>query len=225
MLVLRFFLCFFFFSSRRRHTRFDCDWSSDVCSSDLLADRWEPARQLVRAHVWLLLWSVALGLAFMAVLAWCVRRLRRRVPASAWSRAGACACAAGDALCRKLLDTAPVGLALVRCSDRSLLLSNGLARQWVCSDASWFEHALAGGTQQGPRELALGDGRLVEVSTTPTTHAGEPVVFCLVSDVTALRQVQAALVDAKLRAESASQAKTQFLATMKIGRASCRERV
>src|SRR5260370_42012689 len=27
----------FFFSSRRRHTRFKCDWSSDVCSSDLLA--------------------------------------------------------------------------------------------------------------------------------------------------------------------------------------------
>src|SRR2546430_4393317 len=25
-----------FFSSRRRHTRFDCDWSSDVCSSDLV---------------------------------------------------------------------------------------------------------------------------------------------------------------------------------------------
>src|SRR3989475_12058126 len=29
----------FFFSSRRRHTRFDCDWSSDVCSSDLLPGR------------------------------------------------------------------------------------------------------------------------------------------------------------------------------------------
>src|SRR6266481_8975503 len=28
---------FFFFSSRRRHTRWNCDWSSDVCSSDLLA--------------------------------------------------------------------------------------------------------------------------------------------------------------------------------------------
>src|SRR5690606_40264021 len=28
---------FFFFSSRRRHTRFSRDWSSDVCSSDLLA--------------------------------------------------------------------------------------------------------------------------------------------------------------------------------------------
>src|SRR2546427_12182705 len=31
------YCCFFFFSSRRRHTRFDCDWSSDVCSSDLSA--------------------------------------------------------------------------------------------------------------------------------------------------------------------------------------------
>src|SRR5260370_23285901 len=27
----------FFFSSRRRHTRFKCDWSSDVCSSDLVS--------------------------------------------------------------------------------------------------------------------------------------------------------------------------------------------
>src|SRR6266481_9777930 len=26
---------YFFFSSRRRHTRWNCDWSSDVCSSDL----------------------------------------------------------------------------------------------------------------------------------------------------------------------------------------------
>src|SRR5690606_41088091 len=33
---LRFLLVFcFFFSSRRRHTRFSRDWSSDVCSSDL----------------------------------------------------------------------------------------------------------------------------------------------------------------------------------------------
>ena len=29
-------LFFFFFSSRRRHTRSLCDWSSDVCSSDLV---------------------------------------------------------------------------------------------------------------------------------------------------------------------------------------------
>src|SRR5688572_31040411 len=34
---------FFFFSSRRRHTRFDCDWSSDVCSSDLVKRFWTSA--------------------------------------------------------------------------------------------------------------------------------------------------------------------------------------
>src|SRR5690349_23231528 len=33
----RFRLLFFFFSSRRRHTRSLRDWSSDVCSSDLVA--------------------------------------------------------------------------------------------------------------------------------------------------------------------------------------------
>src|SRR5260221_13722015 len=39
------YMFFFFFSSRRRHTRSLCDWSSDVCSSDLeeaaqVASKW-----------------------------------------------------------------------------------------------------------------------------------------------------------------------------------------
>src|ERR1035438_8552296 len=34
---MMFFFFFFFFSSRRRHTRCLSDWSSDVCSSDLVA--------------------------------------------------------------------------------------------------------------------------------------------------------------------------------------------
>src|SRR6266853_2675254 len=33
-------ILFFLFSSRRRHTSFDCDWSSDVCSSDLELKIW-----------------------------------------------------------------------------------------------------------------------------------------------------------------------------------------
>src|SRR5690606_40980438 len=39
LLTFDYYLCvfsfLFFFSSRRRHTRFSRDWSSDVCSSDL----------------------------------------------------------------------------------------------------------------------------------------------------------------------------------------------
>src|SRR5207253_6252963 len=40
---------FFFFSSRRRHTRWPRDWSSDVCSSDLVVnhDRRAPGRAAV----------------------------------------------------------------------------------------------------------------------------------------------------------------------------------
>src|SRR5260221_7601041 len=37
---------FFFFSSRRRHTRSLCDWSSDVCSSDLILVDHPPDRRL-----------------------------------------------------------------------------------------------------------------------------------------------------------------------------------
>src|SRR2546426_4603167 len=39
-------MMFFFFSSRRRHTRLQGDWSSDVCSSDL-ADTFGQTRQLL----------------------------------------------------------------------------------------------------------------------------------------------------------------------------------
>src|SRR3712207_3855448 len=39
--------CIFFFSSRRRHTRYWRDWSSDVCSSDLS----DPAPQFPQPHL------------------------------------------------------------------------------------------------------------------------------------------------------------------------------
>src|SRR5699024_11681365 len=51
------FLYFFFFSSRRRHTRSKRDWSSDVCSSDLLsisfphASGWEYMKDFVLPYV------------------------------------------------------------------------------------------------------------------------------------------------------------------------------
>src|SRR5437588_8894352 len=42
--VICILICFFFFSSRRRHTRSLCDWSSDVCSSDLASTQDSLAR-------------------------------------------------------------------------------------------------------------------------------------------------------------------------------------
>src|SRR5205814_7628106 len=43
--VFYFFCFFFFFSSRRRHTRCLSDWSSDVCSSDLIEPWWSWMRR------------------------------------------------------------------------------------------------------------------------------------------------------------------------------------
>src|SRR5947199_3875155 len=44
-------LCYFFFSSRRRHTICLSDWSSDVCSSDLTSlQQW--AAELLYANIW-----------------------------------------------------------------------------------------------------------------------------------------------------------------------------
>src|SRR5256886_11258634 len=43
----------FFFSSRRRHTRFDCDWSSDVCSSDLIPVGLPPGTRVAHKTGWI----------------------------------------------------------------------------------------------------------------------------------------------------------------------------
>src|SRR5205085_7580285 len=43
---------FFFFSSRRRHKIFDCDWSSDVCSSDLTASARSASRRSPSSSRW-----------------------------------------------------------------------------------------------------------------------------------------------------------------------------
>src|SRR5256885_7967261 len=67
--ILIFFI--FFFSSRRRHTRLQGDWSSDVCSSDLvgavifgmLADRYGRRRPLMANVIYFSVIEFACGFA------------------------------------------------------------------------------------------------------------------------------------------------------------------
>src|SRR5690625_7118386 len=49
-LISMLFLVYFFFSSRRRHTRWPRDWSSDVCSSDLFGDITAVSGPVQRGH-------------------------------------------------------------------------------------------------------------------------------------------------------------------------------
>src|SRR5205085_3298009 len=73
---------FFFFSSRRRHTRFDCDWSSDVCSSDLC---------------WFGLYTVTYSSTFLGPLNLVVSMVTSRKPVSRGWRT----CEIGRASCRE----------------------------------------------------------------------------------------------------------------------------
>src|SRR3989475_13320516 len=93
----------FFFSSRRRHTRFDCDWSSDVCSSDL--KEWErdgitlkpDAYHRGGKKAWLLeqmvqltpvsFWTRALGLTPLEVMEWSRRSDWKSSLRQGWVRA------------------------------------------------------------------------------------------------------------------------------------------
>src|SRR2546430_10524604 len=65
-------LYFFFFSSRRRHTIFDCDWSSDVCSSDLIAGSLALSSREITLGVWTP--PVALGLGTVGITSSSVNR-------------------------------------------------------------------------------------------------------------------------------------------------------
>src|SRR3990167_4548203 len=49
------------FSIRRRHTRFDCDWSSDVCSSDLMLWHWRILRWITNGFAAVFRRTMGLG--------------------------------------------------------------------------------------------------------------------------------------------------------------------
>src|SRR5204862_3279006 len=59
---------FFFFSSRRRHTRSLRDWSSDVCSSDLSYCRWVMAQRQYEYSQKLMLRALAVDPNYPAAL-------------------------------------------------------------------------------------------------------------------------------------------------------------
>ncbi|MBW4980861.1 hypothetical protein KZZ05_21540, partial [Marinobacter adhaerens] len=58
------------------------------------------------------------------------------------------------------------------------------------------------------------DGRHLYLSSAPTRYKGEDVLFCAFSDISARKQVEAALEEARHSADAANAAKTLFLATM-----------
>src|SRR5207249_8498273 len=73
---------FFFFSSRRRHTRSKRDWSSDVCSSDLAAGGVLGVPALVPAGLRLPAFATSAGVALIAAVLARARTAHRTDPKS-----------------------------------------------------------------------------------------------------------------------------------------------
>src|SRR5207249_5815714 len=76
-------LLYFFFSSRRRHTRSKRDWSSDVCSSDLLCkSRRAAGRELGRIRPTRAYYQARKSNAQSQVLPWILHQLESELPSN-----------------------------------------------------------------------------------------------------------------------------------------------
>ncbi|WP_175175334.1 ATP-binding protein [Achromobacter pestifer] len=115
---------------------------------------------------------------------------------------------------QKLIQVAPVGLCLLRRSDGAVVLSNDMARRWFQGTPGWRSKLLLEDAIETGREHHFSDGRSAYLTFALTTYQGESVMLCGISDISALKQVEQSLLQAKRDAEAANQAKTAFLATM-----------
>lgn len=127
---------------------------------------------------------------------------------------------------RTMIDTAPVGICVIRHDDASIVLENQLARTLLAEPGQQQDmvthhpellriYRKELGTADN-YELALsGDGsRHVLVAFTSSRYQGEAVLLCTLSDISARKQTEAALASAKRASDAASEAKSAFLATM-----------
>ncbi len=124
-----------------------------------------------------------------------------------------------DAFSRAVIQTAPVALCVLRHGSHQVVMQNRLAELWL-GDADAITRIsrdwdLSGRIGAGAGELVFElEGRALHASFAPTRYRGENVVLCAFNDISAHKQAQQMLADAKRSADAASEAKSVFLATM-----------
>ncbi|TAL53593.1 ATP-binding protein [Pandoraea sp.] len=133
---------------------------------------------------------------------------------------------------RTVIETSPIGLAVLRKHDRSVAMQN---RNFIPL-SRWRPVAAPGGDttprgalpdpgwaaalvfhQQLGRHPHISDtqtGRIYQLELADTTHKDDAVVLCALADITEQKQAEQILEHARREAEAASAAKTQFLATI-----------
>ncbi|QRY81677.1 response regulator [Pseudomonas sp. PDNC002] len=123
-----------------------------------------------------------------------------------------------NAFSRAVIQTAPVALCVLRHGSHQVVMQNRLAELWL-GDAEAITRIsrdwdLGGDNGDAGDRVFEVEGRTLHASFAPTRYHGENVVLCAFNDISAHRQAQQMLADAKLSADAASEAKTVFLATM-----------
>jgi len=162
-------------------------------------------------------------LAFLlgcSLLVWGMcRRINRRLIGPAQHRLDALV--ENEGFSRAMIQTAPVALCVLRRSDAEVVLENRLAQQWLGSgderrywSHGWLERGFSSGETGGSEEVETHTGRHLYLSYTPTRYKGQEVLCCAFSDISARKQTEAALAEAKRLSDTANEAKTLFLATM-----------
>lgn len=122
--------------------------------------------------------------------------------------------AESEAFSRAVIDTAPIGLCVVRRDGHDVLLENQRAQEWGYTyklvNAIKLRNDLTG---SGHVDFEI-DGRHLHVAFVPARYQGQDACLCAFHDVTRHFDDAEALKDARQAAESANEAKTRFLATI-----------
>ena len=134
-----------------------------------------------------------------------------------------------QALSRIIIDTTPIGLCLLDAGDATALAENAVARSLAApvadAPSSLYAQLVAqvrGKATQGQQVLRWMHQEVqLEVSMAPASYHGRAVWVCALHDVTTQHELQHSLQqarmdseNARLQAESASRAKSVFVATM-----------
>ncbi|WP_415762064.1 ATP-binding protein [Pseudomonas sp. CP4] len=184
------------------------DWQLTY-SIDLLAVLWALWPQMLGALVFCV---ASISLVWLLI-----RRLEHRFIMPTLQRIQALV--ESELFSRDVIQTAPVALCVLRRSDARVVLENTLAQQWLgaCSEQlgpGWIRAAFAENAPCLTDYFETADGRHLYLSCAPTRYKGEDVLLCAFSDISARRQIEAALEQARQSADAANEAKTLFLATM-----------
>ncbi|TLX79032.1 response regulator [Pseudomonas nicosulfuronedens] len=170
--------------------------------------------------IWPRLFASLAFLLVCSLLIWGMcRRINRRLIEPAQHRLNALV--ENEGFSRAMIQTAPVALCVLRRNDAEVVLENRLAQQWLGSgderrywSHGWLERGFSSGEAGGSEEVETHTGRHLYLSYTPTRYKGEEVLCCAFSDISARKQTEAALAEAKHLSDTANEAKTLFLATM-----------